>query len=168
MLRNSLGLCLVPFSANSPISAICHLIMSAGSLLIKCSPVASDERSMVFCQTSFQMRLWERRKVFICSSPCTILACDWSRQVTWPQYWPLIGSSPYSHLKFPPGFWVQNLIQSVSGWVILRMTEELPSTKSDIQSSCHHTRVESDQSEARIEDELTDQRRMFLGSGLAG
>ena len=53
ILWNSLRLCLVrvdgiPFSANSPISAICLLIMSAGSLLIKCVHQRERERSLVF------------------------------------------------------------------------------------------------------------------------
>ena len=72
--------------------------------------------------------------------------------ITWHKYWPLIGPSPFSHLNSlpAPNCRVQNLIQSMSGWVILRMTEELPSSEPDIQTSCHHTRVDISQSEALV------------------
>ena len=53
ILWNSVSLCLVrgdgiPFSANPPISAICLLIMSAGSLLIKCVHQRERERDHWF------------------------------------------------------------------------------------------------------------------------
>ena len=35
---------------------------------------------------------WSRPRVMM--DTCLVLASDWSRQITWPQSWPLIGRSP--------------------------------------------------------------------------
>ena len=89
---------------------------STSELLISCSFPLLKQVETIILHIVKTRELWQK-KCFMKQNRCgarlklTALASDWSKQITWPEYWPLIGdSSPLHIICYEQGHYLSNSV----------------------------------------------------------